>query len=70
MSEEFLSFSQNPYNDFERLSYIVDNVYINDHLFSSPSMAAIAILGRNANGYTEWKNKDNVSLKKLINGGE
>lgn len=50
-------------------SDIVDNVYINDHLFSSPSMAAIAILGRNANGYTEWKNKDNVSLKK-INCGE
>lgn len=41
---------------------------VNDHLFSSPSMAAIAILGRNANGYTEWKNKDNVSLKKLISG--
>lgn len=51
-------------------SDIVDNVYINDHLFSSPSMAAIAILGRNTNGYTEWKNKDNISLKKLINGGE
>ena len=48
-------------------SDIVDKVYINDHLFSSPSMAAIAILGRNANGYTEWKNKDNISLKKIIN---
>lgn len=51
----------------ERLK-IYKNVYINDHLFSSPSMAAIAILGRNANGYTEWKNKDNVSLKKIIGG--
>ena len=47
---------------------LVDNVYINDHLFSSPSMAAIAILGRNANGYTEWKNKDNITLKKIMGG--
>ena len=45
---------------------IVDNVYINNHLFSTPSMAAVAILGRNANGYNEWKNKENISLKKLI----
>ena len=64
-----LSPSLNGFFTKERSSAdLVDNVYINDHLFSSPSMAAIAILGRNANGYTEWKNKDNVSLKKLIGG--
>lgn len=64
-----LSPSLNGFFEKERSSTdLVDNVYINDHLFSSPSMAAIAILGRNANGYTEWKNKDNVSLKKLIGG--
>lgn len=66
---ESLSPSLKGFFDKERSSTdLVDNVYINDHLFSSPSMAAIAILGRNANGYTEWKNKDNVSLKKLIGG--
>lgn len=66
---ESLSPSLNGFFEKERSSTdLVDNVYINDHLFSSPSMAAIAILGRNANGYTEWKNKDNVSLKKLIGG--
>lgn len=64
-----LSPSLNGFFNKERSSTdLVDNVYINDHLFSSPSMAAIAILGRNANGYTEWKNKDNVSLKKIIGG--
>ena len=64
-----LSPSLNGFFEKERSSTdLVDNVYINDHLFSSPSMAAIAILGRNANGYTEWKNKDNVSLKKIIGG--
>ena len=66
---ESLSPSLKGFYDKERSSTdLVDNVYINDHLFSSPSMAAIAILGRNANGYTEWKNKDNVSLKKLVGG--
>lgn len=45
---------------------IENNVFINDHLVSSPSMAAVVILGRNSNGYTEWKNKDNVSLKQLL----
>ena len=66
---ESLSPSLNGFFEKERgSSDLVDNVYINDHLFSSPSMAAIAILGRNANGYTEWKNKDNVSLKKIIGG--
>lgn len=64
-----LSPSLNGFFNKERSSTdLVDNVYINDHLFSSPSMAAIAILGRNANGYAEWKNKDNVSLKKIIGG--
>ena len=66
---ESLSPSLNGFFNKERSSVdLVDNVYINDHLFSSPSMAAIAILGRNANGYTEWKDKDNVSLKKIMGG--
>ncbi len=34
-----------------------------DHLFSSPSAAAAALLGRNANGRTEWKDSDGVTLK-------
>ena len=64
-----LSPSLNGFFNKERSSTdLVDNVYINDHLFSSPSMAAIAILGRNANGYTEWKNKDNITLKKIMGG--
>lgn len=54
------SLSKSLYNFCEKernSSDVVDNVYIKDHLFSSPSMAAIAILGRNSNGYNEWKNK-------------
>lgn len=34
-----------------------------DYIFSSPSTAAVMIMGRNANGLTEWKQKDGKSLK-------
>ncbi|MDP2175664.1 MAG: GIY-YIG nuclease family protein [Bacteroidota bacterium] len=36
-----------------------------DFIFSSPSAAASIILGRNANGLTEWKNKQGLSLKEI-----
>lgn len=34
-----------------------------DYIFSSPSTAAAMVLGRNANGLTEWKLKDGTTLK-------
>lgn len=34
-----------------------------DYIFSSPSTAASIMLGRNANGLTEWKLKDGRTLK-------
>ncbi len=37
-------------------------VMTKDHLFQSPSYAAIALMGRNANGWTEWKTKDGKTL--------
>ncbi len=36
-----------------------------DHLFNSPSGAAVALLGRNANGWTTWKNKAGETLDEL-----
>ena len=36
-----------------------------DYIFNSPSTAAAMVLGRNANGLTEWKNKDGISLKTM-----
>jgi len=36
-----------------------------DYLFTSPSSAAMAMLGRNANGRVEWKNADGRTLKAL-----
>lgn len=36
-----------------------------DYIFSSPSTAASIVLGRNANGLTEWKQKGGKTLKEF-----
>ena len=36
-----------------------------DYIFSSPSIAASIVLGRNANGLTEWKLSTGVTLKEF-----
>lgn len=40
-------------------------VFEKDHLFNSPSMAAIALTGRSANGWLEWRSKDGATLDEL-----
>jgi Domain of unknown function (DUF4357) len=40
-----------------------------DYIFSSPSTAACMVLGRNANGLTEWKLIDGKSLKEFESSG-
>ena len=40
-------------------------VFERDHLFRSPSMAALALMGRSANGWVEWKNKDGKTLDAI-----
>lgn len=37
-------------------------VFTRDYLFTSPSMAAIAVLGRSANGWLEWKTDKGQTL--------
>ncbi len=39
-----------------------------DYVFSSPSTAAMVVLGRNANGLTEWKLKNGKTLKEFESG--
>jgi len=41
-------------------------VFEDDQIFSSPSAAAAAVLGRTANGWTVWKNKEGKTLDALI----
>jgi hypothetical protein len=42
-----------------------DFVFITDYMFTSPSLAASIVMGRNANGRTEWKNINNRSIKDI-----
>lgn len=44
---------------------IVDGKLTKNYLFNSPSYAASFVLGTNANGRTEWKTKNHVTLKEL-----
>jgi len=37
--------------------------FAEDCIFSSPSAAASIVMGRTANGFTEWKQKDGTTLK-------
>lgn len=37
--------------------------FTDDYIFSSPSTAASMLMGRNANGLSEWKSKDGKTLK-------
>ena len=39
--------------------------FADDYIFSSPSTAAVMVMGRNANGLTEWKNKAGKTLKEF-----
>lgn len=40
-------------------------VFEKDHLFRSPSSAAVALMGRTANGWIAWKTKDGKTLDSL-----
>lgn len=37
-------------------------VFEKDHLFRSPSMAALSLMGRTTNGWVDWKDKDGQTL--------
>ena len=39
--------------------------FADDYIFSSPSTAAVIVMGRNANGLTEWKNISGKTLKEF-----
>lgn len=41
-------------------------IFTEDYVFSSPSAAASVVLGRQANGWTEWKYKNGKTLDEVI----
>lgn len=44
-------------------------VVTRDHVFGSPSRAALALLGRTANGWLEWKNAEGRTLHEVKRAG-
>ena len=44
-------------------------VFTRDHLFSSPSTAAKAVMGRSANGWVEWKTASGKTLDEVKRQG-
>ena len=62
-----------PSGSKKRRQYLLDNgivntdyVFIKDYVFNSPSSAAEIVMGRSANGLTEWKTEDGQTLKNTI----
>lgn len=51
--------------DLINKNIIVDYEFKEDYIFSSPSYAATIVMGRSANGLTEWKTIDGRILKSL-----
>lgn len=45
-------------------------IFQKDHLFGSPSMAGMALLGRTANGWITWKMKDGRTLDEVTRRGD
>ena len=41
------------------------NKFTKDYIFTSPSLAAAVVMGRNANGRTEWKTNEGLTIKQL-----
>ena len=62
-----------PSGSNKRRQYLIDNgiissdyTFLKDCVFSSPSQAAEIVMGRSANGLTEWKTEDGQILKSIF----
>ncbi|MBM6828010.1 GIY-YIG nuclease family protein [Anaerotignum lactatifermentans] len=46
---------------------IIDSTFhfVNDYIFTSPSLAAAVVMGRNANGRIEWKTSEHKTIKDI-----
>lgn len=62
ISESLKRYRDNLYSDG-----IVNSTHMltKDHIFTSPSLAAAVVTGRNANGRTEWKTADGTTIKQI-----
>lgn len=63
LSKSLINFVQRERNS----DSIQNEKFIEDYLCTTPTMAAVLILGRNSNGYTEWKNKEGKTIREVGN---
>ncbi len=65
MTSNYINYRQKLINEGVLVSKGEYYEFSDDYIFSSPSTAAVMVMGRNANGLTEWKNKDGKTLKEF-----
>lgn len=65
MTQNFITLRQKLIEEAVLLNKGENFEFPEDYIFSSPSTAASIVLGRNANGLTEWKLKDGRTLKEF-----
>ncbi|MDP1727264.1 MAG: GIY-YIG nuclease family protein [Bacteroidota bacterium] len=65
MTSNFINYRQKLINEGVLVNKGEYFEFSDDYIFSSPSTAAVMVMGRNANGLTEWKNKDGKTLKEF-----
>lgn len=63
MTPSFIKFRQKLINEGVLIDKIEYFEFSDDYIFSSPSTAAVIVMGRNANGLSEWKLKSGKTLK-------
>lgn len=65
MTASFITFRQKLIDDSALTNKGGYFEFSDDYIFSSPSAAAAIVMGRNANGLTEWKNINGKTLKEF-----
>ncbi len=65
MSPSFIKQRQRLIDDGILVNKIEFFEFSDDYIFSSPSTAAVMVMGRNANGLIEWKNYEGKTLKEF-----
>ena len=65
LNQSIVNFRQRLINEGKIISNNGKLTFTEDYLFSSPSTAASIVMGRSANGLTEWKLSDGRILKSV-----
>lgn len=63
MTPSFIKLRQKLIDEGVLINKITFFEFADDYIFSSPSTAAVMVMGRNANGLTEWRNNEGKTLK-------